>query len=309
MNGNQSVINSRLEPWTVEVPLALSAHAQAEQFRCHQSDSQKAKQVYLNTLAVYAVNFYLQCRGFETDLEQSASWDPAMQMLMDVADLVVRHHGKLECRPVLPGVKSIGIPAEVQSDRLGYVAVQLDESLRSATLLGFVDQVTRSALPLDQLRSLAELPKHLNQARSSPLVNLSQWLQGVVAAGWQAVETLAGTESAELAFGFRSAPEVDVRRCKLIELGALVQSVVMIVTVQASEQEIDICVEVQPSKSHYLPTNVQLLVLDEDGEVVMDAHARHDNKQMQLEFSGEPGDRFSVKVVLGDVSVTENFVV
>jgi hypothetical protein len=51
------------------------------------------------------------------------------------------------------------------------------------------------------------------------------------------------------------------------------------------------------------------MVLDEDGEAVIDAHARSDNKNIQLEFGGEPGDRFSVKVALGDVSVTENFVV
>jgi hypothetical protein len=77
-----------------------------------------------------------------------------------------------------------------------------------------------------------------------------------------------------------------------------------------SEQEMDISVEVQPPKGQtYLPSNLQLMVLDEDGEAVIDAHARSDNKTIQLEFGGEPGDHFSVKVALGDVSVTENFVV
>ena len=89
MSVNQLIMNSEIDAWTFTVPLALSAHARAEQFQRYQSKPDKAKQVYLNTLAVYAVNVYLECRGFETDLEQSASSDPVMQMLMDVADLVV----------------------------------------------------------------------------------------------------------------------------------------------------------------------------------------------------------------------------
>ena len=131
-------MNPVIEPWIFTVPLALEAHSRAEQFRRYQSNPDKAKQVYLNTLAVYAVNMYLQCRGFETDLETSDSWNPAMQMLLDTADLVVKNRGRLECRPVLPNAEVVCTPAEVWSERIGYVAVRLSESLREATLLGFV---------------------------------------------------------------------------------------------------------------------------------------------------------------------------
>ena len=300
-------MNPEIEAWTFTVPLALEAHSQAEQFRRSQPNPHKAKQVYLNTLAVYAVNSYLQGRGFETDLDKSASYDPVMQMLMDTADLVVKNRGKLECRPVLPESEVVCIPAEVWEERIGYVAVQLHESLREATLLGFVEKVSRSELPLVRLRSLEALPGYLNKIK--PLVNLSQWFEYVFEAGWQAVEALLGTEPPELAFSFRSVPSI--KRCKLIELGTPGQSVAVIVAIAGeSEQEMDISVEVQPPKGQtYLPPNLQLIVLDEDGEAVIDAHARNDNKNIQLEFGGEPGDRFSVKVALGDVSVTENFVV
>jgi hypothetical protein len=306
MNGHQSTMNPEIERWTFTVPLALKAHTRAEQFRRYQSNPQKAKQVYLNTLAVYAVNIYLQCRGFETDLEQSASWNPAMQTLMDVADLVVKNRGKLECRPLLPNAEVVWVPAETWAERIGYVAVQLNESLREATVLGFVEKVARMELPLIQLRSLADLPGYINQF--SPLVKLSQWFENVFEAGWQAMASLIETEPAELAFSFRGA--LEVKGCKLIGLGTLSQSVALIVAIEESEQEINISVEVQPSKGQtYLPANLQLMVLNEDGEAVIDAHARNDNKNIQLEFGGEPGDRFSVKVALGDVSVTENFVI
>lgn len=306
MSNYQSIINPEIERWKFTVPLALEAHSQAEQFRRYQSNPHKAKHVYLNTLAVYAVDVYLQCREFETDLEKSASWNPVMQTLMDAADLVVKNRGKLECRPVLPDMEFVEVPAEVWSERIGYVAVQLHESLREATLLGFAGKVATSQLPLSQLRSLAELPGYLNQF--SPLVKLSQWFENVFEVGWQAVEALV-SEKPELAFSFRGT--LEVKRCKLIELGMPSQSVAMIVAItQESKQEIDISVEVQPLQDQtYLPANLQMVVVDENGEVVINANARSENKNMQIEFSGESGERFHIQVALGDVSVIEHFVV
>ena len=158
-------MNAKIEPLSLSVPLGLAAHAQAEQFRGHQSDRRKAKQVYLNSLAVYAVNACLQFRGFETDLSNSASWEPLMQTLMDVADLSVKNHGKLECRPVLPGEETVWVPAEVWLERIGYVVVQLDQSLRKATVIGFVEKVEAQELPLSQLRSPEALLEHLSLAK------------------------------------------------------------------------------------------------------------------------------------------------
>ena len=318
MNPNQSIINPDLEPWTFTVALALEAHARADEFRRYHSNPDKAKQVYLNTLAVYAVNFYLQCREFETDLENSNSWNPVMQTLMDTADLVVKDYGKLECRPVLPEAECICVPVEVWTERIGYIAVQFSESLREATLLGFVEKVTRAELPLSQLRSLQQLPGYLNTIK--PVINLSQWFENIFEMGWQAVDALLGNQP-ELAFRYRSAPQneestvrfrkIDVERCKLIEFGISEQAVTMIVSLtEKSEQDMDISVEVLPKPGQtYLPSDLEVMVLNEDGEAVMNIQAGRDNKTIQLEFDGEVGDRFGVKIVLGDISVTENFVI
>lgn len=308
MNPNQSIINPDLEPWTFTVVLALDAHLRADEFRRYHSNPDKAKQVYLNTLAVYAVNFYLQCRGFETDLENSNSWNPLMQTLMDTADLVVKDCGKLECRPVLPEAELVCVPVEVWTERIGFIAVQFSESLREATLLGFVEKVTSSELPLSQLRSLQQLPGYLNTIK--PVINLSQWFENIFEAGWQAVDTLFGSQP-ELAFSYRSAPPSDIMRSKLIELGMLDQTVELIVALTGeAEQNMDISVEVQPTNGQtYLPPKLQLMVLNEDGEAVMEVQAGSDNRTMQLEIEGEAGDYFRVKIALSDVSVTENFVI
>src|SRR5919202_4904319 len=103
-------MNQTMEPLTFRVALAVEAHLRAKRVITHTSNPQKAKQGYLNALAVYAVNFYLQCLGFETELENTDSSNPVMQTLLNVADLPVKNLGKLECIPVLPDSQSCYVP-------------------------------------------------------------------------------------------------------------------------------------------------------------------------------------------------------
>jgi hypothetical protein len=305
------------ESLTFTVPLSSSAHHLAEQFCRQQSNQKKAKQVYLNTLAVSAVNFYLRCMGVETDWEGSQSRNPVMLSILDVADVEIPNLGKLECRPVLPHDKVVHIPSEVWSDRIGYVAVQLDESLKQATLLGFSQTAGSGELAISQLRSLEDLLEHLRQIeqpeQALTRVNLSQWFENVFESGWQQIEALLGTQAANLALSLRSTPEAGVLRGKLIDLGIELtgQSVILVVALTPeNDKEMDISVEVRPTSGQtYLPPNLQLMVLDEVGAVLMEAQTRSANNFIQLQFSGFPGERFSVKIALGDVSVSENFVI
>ena len=300
---------------TFTVPLTLDAHRIAQSFHSRQSNLQHAKQVYLNTLAVYAVNFYLKLLRIETDLAASDSWNPIMQTLANTADLVIKNQGRLECRPVLPGEQLCHIPPEVGSNRIGYVVVQLNQSLTEATLLGFMPIVAAETIPINKLRSLEALIEQLN-----PSVQLSQWLQNAFGAGWEAIETLFSPPPEELAFAFRCSTSlsnpsktpaiVGVRRGKILHLEKSGERVALLVGLASqATATIDISVEIYPTDSQiYLPRDLQLMVLDEEGEAVMQAQARS-TKSIQLEFSGEPGEHFSVKVALGDVSITELFLI
>ena len=307
-------MNASISPLTVTIPLGLTAHAKAEEFRQHHYHSDKAKQVYLNTLAVYAVKVYLQYREFETDWESSDSYDPIMQGLMNVADLVVSNYGKLECRYVLPTAEVVEIPEEVWTDRIGYVAVQLESSLRAAKLLGFVDSVNQKELPLNQLRSLEELPAHISQfqpLRSQPTyVNLSQWIQNIFDTGWQTLEALFDSPPSELAFNFRQSPATNIERGKLLKFEQAGQQVALLVGLIPTQQsEIDISIEVYPLGTQAkLPPHLQLILFDETGTSVMQAEAGG-SKSLEFQFSGEPGESFGVKVTLGDFSITENFII
>ncbi|MBW4424911.1 MAG: DUF1822 family protein [Nostoc desertorum CM1-VF14] len=314
------------ESLTFTVPISLSDRALAEQFCSQHSSPEKAKQVYLNTLAVSAVKFYLRCMGVETNWSASLSWNSAMQTVMDVADLQIIGQGKIECLPVLPGEKVIHIPPEVCSDRIGYVAVQLNESLREATLLGFLKMVTEcNSVTLSELRSLEELIVQLSETpeEEKQPIHLSKWLMNVVDIGWQTVESLLLPQAAELAFRFRSAEQilagnfadnstVSVQKGILLDLGRQPESklIALIVgLIPISEQEINIFVKVCPTNNQkYLPEELEIMVLDDLGTAVMQATARS-TKSIQLNFSSELGEHFSIKVTLGNVNFTKFFTV
>lgn len=323
-------MNSIPDNFTLKIPLTLKAHQLAQQFYNKQRNSKKAKQVYLNTLAVLAVNSYLECLGIATDLEAGDSWNTTMQTLSNTADLVVKGRGRLECLPVLPNVEFCEVPLEVLEDRNGYIAVQLNQELTEATLLGFVSEVVSEALPLSQLKSLDELLTHLEglqkplnqqnqETHNQETVQLNQWLHNVFNSGWETLERLFKPSQPQLAFNFRNQPsaqqqnndsDYDVRRGKIFDLERNGEQMALVIGIKpTTSPELDISVEVYPTNEQvYLPSDLELMVLDKEGEAVMQAKART-TESIQLEFSGEAGESFGVKVALGEFSITEEFVI
>jgi len=307
------------ESLTFTVPLSLSVHAKAEQFCRQQRDHQKAKQVYLNTLAVSAVNFYLRCMGIEADWEASHSVNSVMYSLMDVADLEVKKLGKLECIPVLPKTQVIQIPPEAWLDRIGYVAVRLNESLREAMLLGFSETAGSGELLISQLRSLENLLEHLRHLQQSePVklgVHLSQWFENIFEASWQSLEALLGTNRENLTFSLRTnISEVRVQRAKLIDLGVQLgsQSVVLLVAIAPeADQKLGIVVQVHPADGQtYLPSNLRLMLLSQAEEILQEVSSRRQDNYIQLRrFRGQPGESFKIKVTFGTVSMQETFII
>ncbi len=324
---------NELEDFALPLPITQTARHTAHRFASLQPTPQKAEQVRLNTLAVCVVNDYLQMMGIPTDISVSDSWNPIVRMCADVADLEVTGVGRLECRPVRKHQQSCYIPPEVWSERIGYIVVEIDESSAEASLLGFSQTADIEELPLNQLQPAEDLIDRLNQP-SQPLaavtaaavqtarVNLSQWLTDVFETGWQTIETLLSPTEPDLAFSFRSAdstlliepdqPDVSVGRAKLIDLGVHSASPVALVVqvIPESDQRRDIIVQVHPTSSQpYLPPLLQLAVLDESGLVFLEAQARSADNYIQLQFSGLPGEQFSVEVTLGETSIMEEFVV
>lgn len=173
--------------YTFTGPISTVDYRLAQKWSINQATPEKSQQVLLNSLSVFFVKFYLECMGFEVDADVSDSWNFVQQTLMDVADLSIKNLGKLECRPVLENSQFVYIPPEVQSNRIGYVAVEISESFQSAKLLGFIKNVSGDNLPINSLQPLENLLEYLKSIEvtnatspSQNIVNLKRWFESTL---------------------------------------------------------------------------------------------------------------------------------
>ena len=315
--------------FALPLPITQAARDTAQRFAREQPTPAKSDQVRLNTLAVSVVNDYLQLMSIATDLAGSDSWNPLLRICADVADLALPGVGRLECRPLRAGLSACPVPPEVWEERVGYVVVQIADSLQEAQILGYVPEVAIDALPLDRLRPPEELLDHLYALRSVPVtqattparVNLSQWLQGMVDAGWQTIDWLLNQPELAPAYAFRSTDMLPfrdlatgIRRLKLLHLGGRPgeMTTVLIVDIQPETEAadtIEIRLQLHPISQPQLPAGVQLVILDATGTVFLDAQSRAQDSYIQLQLTGSPGEPFTVQISFGATQTIEEFVI
>ncbi|NJL80625.1 MAG: DUF1822 family protein [Richelia sp. RM2_1_2] len=300
------------QPNYLRVPLGKDAHRYAEKFAGEQDSVEKGKQVYLNTLAVYAVHNYLKWLNIETALHQSDSWNWSIRTFFDIADLMLPNVGRIECRPVLPGENAVVLPQEVTQERIGYVAVRFTKQLDFVEILGFIPAAIiaqSEIIEVSRLHSLTVLIDTINQRKN--LVNLCQWLEGIFNQDWQSPELV-------LAGNFRSAATItrqntdsqtnSISRAKVINLGKQIVSLIELTPTNSAI--FDIRLRVYPAENAvHLPQNLQMSILDELGNACMTTQAETANDWIQLEFSCQHEEKFSVEFKLGETTIIEEFVV
>ncbi|KAB8335767.1 DUF1822 family protein [Scytonema tolypothrichoides VB-61278] len=141
-----------------------------------------------------------------------------------------------------------------------------------------------------------------NDSAIQALINLIQTTQDDEIL-WTAVESLW-----QIAPG---NPTGGVRKVQLIDLGMLVarQTVALAVAIiQKANQQFGILLRVYPTGDEpYLPANLKLVLLDNSGQVLREVPTRESDNYIQLRFNGQQGEQFSVKVAIGNASVTEHF--
>ena len=306
---------NNLEEYGISLPLTQLAYSTANQFAAEQVNSDKAERVRLNTLAVYLVNEYLNLMGITTNITGGDSWNPIMRMSADVADLEITGLGFLECIPCKQNQSSYTVPPEVWTNRIGYIVVQIDDSLREGTILGFASRVHNGMI--SQLESWDSLLVHLDRLSSritvteSP-VNLSEWLEGIVTVGWETARELLSASDNNLAFSFRSTEtEIDhsLRRGKRLDLADL-GGVILLVELQDTESaEKIITVQLYPINRDYLPEQIQLQLLDDSDTVFATAISTGSDNYLQLQIYGMPEESFKVEIVAGNNILREEFII
>jgi hypothetical protein len=222
----------------ITLPITTEYRQIAEKFAQQCPFAEKAAQIRLNTLAVCAVNAYLRLMGIATQVEESDSWNPMMQMMANVADLKVPNVGVFSCRAMAQPSKGIAatdptchIPPEDWHNRAGYIAVVIDESAHQSTLLGFTPTLNAADIEteqvhLDQFAPIETLIDRIHSLQSNPAANqmaamessamesamesaktavtqLGQWAKGAIDSTWQAVEVLINSSEMNVAFRSR----------------------------------------------------------------------------------------------------------
>lgn len=110
---------------------------------------------------------------------------------------------------------------------------------------------------------------------------------------------------------FKNSTQItnSLRRAKDINLAEQLLILVVHITPKVTE-EIDICLQLYPGNNGiYLPENLQITVFDQSETACMEARTNRDSNRIELKFSCQPGEKFSVKIMWGTLSMTEQFIV
>ncbi len=117
---------------------------------------------------------------------------------------------------------------------------------------------------------------------------------------WVAVDSLRQIEPTH--------PATGLQKSKLIDLGVTVELVVSII--QKMNDKVGVLLQVYHNSTEpYLPTNLKLILQDQSGDNLKEVVARSSDYGLQLKFSGEPGELFSICLELDGVKSIEAFII
>lgn len=310
------MINDNIENFSLPILITRAARRKANEFGRGQLTRQKAQQVYFNTLAVLLIKDYLELMGVNTTLEASDSWNPIIRCCSDVADLEITDLGRLECRPIAENQQTCLIPPEVWSDRIGYVIVEIKNSLKEAIIWGFTTAINNEELSVNHLQPIENLLVHLHTLRHKQPAQLGKWLLGVFAENWQPVESVFNNENNNTAFCWRSGnflADNVVQRAKILDLGMQLgkEKLALLVGLTPEDKQLTVRVQLHPSNGEmYLSPDIKLILLSGSGEILQEVRSRFLDNYIQLpRFRGKPGERFSLQVSLYNSIITEDFVI
>lgn len=289
------------------------------------------RQVYLNSLALYAADWYLRCLQFETQHEDRADW--WIPYLTQSAPLEIKifnccdglgiapelerlNIGKLECIPVIGNAVTATISPDLKDDRIGYLFVRLNDSLTSAEIIGFMPKYSET-VRLDRLQSTDDLIDYLCDLESEPKPNLviqmADWFAGIFDGIWLDVDTLPLTPAYRSRRHQQEMLSVkSMERGKEIKLGDAADSPVVVLTIrseQIDEINSDITLQLSPRfPTPTLPIDLKFIVRGERGEEISSFESKAGDFYGEIVLdNGKEGERFSIEIEFDQVKEIGTF--
>ena len=150
--------------------------------------------------------------------------------------------------------------------------------------------------------------------RAAPnAVQLRNWLQGHFEAIWQQPPSFAFARPLATTEATIEPAASPISRAKTIQLGAQANdpSVQLVIKLSPQTQDtVNIAVQVHPVEDvAYLPPGLQLIVIEPTSGLYEFVEVQNQDNWVQLEIAFEPGETFKVQLQLGELMVTEDFIV
>jgi hypothetical protein len=323
------------------------AFTQATQMSAAYTDEALGWRTYLNVLGLLAFQQWLQDRLPHTSIVSSPGANLSQPFItLGVNEfkycLIITEDDSVERDTILLPCTVINSP---ENTAHFYVFLEVLEEAEQVIISGFIryDQLTQYSL-LHQGESyqlqkfnLDQEPNHLllytrylkpgtiqlpNSVKATSITKLRDWLRGLFEEHWQTLDQLLNPppSSGEFAFrGGQASQTIPTKNIPVIRRGKLLESsleyhpdkIALVIGLTPTDSpQVNVTVEVSAVMPQTkLPDNLQLMLLDERGNIVMQAQANQPPKAetIKLLFSGELGDRFTVQVILNAVSFTEVF--
>lgn len=319
------------------IPITSSMKERAISVSSQHVNLKRQTSIYHRAIALQGIKFYCQIMDIDCDIESSQFWDSTFQVLSDATTFRLTDFGSCECCVTLDSEDSVVISPEAIFDRLGYFAIEINETKGYIELIGFLENIAAQAsVPKESWSSIDNLFELLDQhsfssqishspihvrtenlssssLKSSPsIVRLRDWLETTIKDRWTSLEDTWSTP----ALAFRSSlhsKSTATKRAKVIELESLNVPVIVIIGIEPQAEshapEWNISLEVFSSNPDiHLPYDLNVSVLDEANEIVMQASTR-EAEELCLMFSAEEEEYFKLQFSAGSSSLTEVFVV
>ncbi|MEM9215197.1 MAG: DUF1822 family protein [Cyanobacteria bacterium P01_F01_bin.150] len=268
----------------------------------------------------------LECRPIrETDQECDVppeTWELRIGYLVVEIDKTYRQ------------AKLLGFAPTVTSETLSRQRLRpLDDFIdHLADLRQTASAIAPSPIPPDEV---PERPFNATESETASSIqslvptDLAQWLNNIVEAGWQQLDQFLNPQTLAPAYAFRStndpmdeqgtgegredSEDIDIERAKLVDLGIQLGACQVVLVVQLkreSSQTTDITLQLYPEPGQaFLALGVDLQVLDDGGSVFLQTQSRDADNYIQLKFSGDRSEQFTVRIALGEAAITESFII
>lgn len=157
------------------IPIPNNIRQQCQSFTRY-VQPERAEEVRQRAIAIWVVFRYLHRFGYGCELDKSSAWNPALQLLTDLADLEVFEDdrdcllGTVECIPIAPNTDRLEIPEQAAtSNRVAYIAVEVNPEQTWGTIIGFTPGLEAESSQLT-----------INRDKLSPVEQLLDLLEKIV---------------------------------------------------------------------------------------------------------------------------------